>query len=69
MEHSGFRAHMGEAVTRVNERLSQTERIRQFVLVAEPFTTENEMMTPSLKIRRHVIRKHFGAELEALYRK
>jgi len=27
------------------------EKIRRFVLVAEPFTIENEMLTPSMKIR------------------
>ena len=35
----------------------------------EPFTIENEQLTPSLKIRRHVIGKVYGERLAALYRK
>ena len=55
------------AVERVNAKLSPIERVRRFHLITESFTTENEMMTPSMKIRRHVINERFGADLEALY--
>jgi long-chain acyl-CoA synthetase len=57
------------AVDRVNADLSVVERVRRFILADEPFTIENEQMTPSLKIRRHVIGKAYGERLDALYRK
>jgi long-chain acyl-CoA synthetase len=57
------------AVDRVNADLSVVERVRRFILADEPFTIENEQMTPSLKIRRHVIGKTYGDRLDALYRK
>ncbi len=62
-----FHDHMSKAVERVNLGLSQIERVRRFVLAPEAFTTENAMLTPSMKIRRHVIRKAYGEALEALY--
>lgn len=62
-----FRAAISSGVDRVNRRLSVIERVRQFILSAEAFSLENEMMTPTLKIRRHVIRKTYGAKLDALY--
>jgi long-chain acyl-CoA synthetase len=62
-----FHDHVSKAVERVNLALSQTERVRRFVLAKEPFGTENGMMTPSMKIRRHVIRAAYGETLEALY--
>jgi long-chain acyl-CoA synthetase len=58
-----------KAVDRVNVDLSVIERVRRFILADEPFTIENEQMTPSLKIRRHVIGKVYGERLDALYRK
>jgi long-chain acyl-CoA synthetase len=58
-----------KAVDRVNADLSVVERVRRFILADEPFTIENEQMTPSLKIRRHVIGKVYGERLDALYRK
>jgi len=49
--------------------LSVIERVRRFILSDEAFTIENEQMTPSMKIRRHVISKVYGDRLDALYRK
>ena len=53
----------------MNADLSVIERIRRFIIADEPFTTDNEMLTPSLKIRRHVIKKAYGEKLDALYGK
>ena len=55
------------AVDRVNDRLSNIERIRHFTMAPDGFTIENEMLTPSMKIRRHIINRHFGDKLQALY--
>ena len=63
-----FRAALGAAVERVNKDLSVIERIRRFVIADAPFTIENEQMTPSLKIRRHVIREMYGERLDGLYK-
>lgn len=67
MEHPNFKSVISEAVDRVNSDLSVIERVRRFTLTAEAFTIDNEMMTPTLKIRRHVIRGKYGETLEALY--
>jgi long-chain acyl-CoA synthetase len=58
---------LSAAVDRVNKRLSQIERVRSFVVAEEAFSIDNQQMTPTLKVRRHVVRARYGAELEALY--
>jgi long-chain acyl-CoA synthetase len=55
------------AVDRVNADLSVTEKVRRVVLTADAFTIDNEMLTPSMKIRRHKIREVYGERLDALY--
>ena len=35
----------------------------------EPFTIENEQLTPSMKIRRHIISRVYGEGLGALYQR
>jgi long-chain acyl-CoA synthetase len=60
---------VGAAVDRVNAGISVTEKVRRFILADEPFTVENEQLTPSIKIRRHVIRQVYGERLDALYRR
>ena len=57
------------AVDCVNADLSVIEKVRRFILAGEPFTIENEQLTPSLKIRRHVISKVYGERLDALYKR
>ena len=64
---AGFHAVLSGAIDRVNADLSVIEKVRRFVVTADPFTIENGMMTPTLKIRRHVIRDKYGNKLEALY--
>ncbi|HEY0112377.1 MAG TPA: long-chain fatty acid--CoA ligase [Allosphingosinicella sp.] len=60
---------IGAAVDRVNADLSVIEKVRRFILADAPFTTDNEQMTASLKIRRHVIREVYGERLDALYKR
>ncbi|HMD65307.1 MAG TPA: long-chain fatty acid--CoA ligase [Stellaceae bacterium] len=63
----GFTKAIGAAVNRVNLTLSPGERVRRFLIAAEAFTIANGQMTPTLKIKRHVIRETYGAALDALY--
>lgn len=63
-----YQAALRAAVDRVNEELSVTERVRRIILADEPFTIENGEMTPSMKIRRHVIKARYQERLDALYK-
>ena len=63
-----FRAAIRAAIDRVNADLSVTEKVRQFEFADEAFTIENGEMTPSMKIRRHVIRERYQARVDGLYK-
>jgi long-chain acyl-CoA synthetase len=63
-----FRDHMAAALERVNANLAPIERVRRFIVIDEAFTVENEEMTPTLKLRRHILKQRFGEKLDALYR-
>ena len=51
----------------VNRELAAFERIRRFVVVAEPFTEANGMLTPSSKVRREVVERTYRSRLDRLY--
>ncbi|HEX8528121.1 AMP-dependent synthetase/ligase [Allosphingosinicella sp.] len=60
---------LGGAVDRVNSGLSTIEKVRRFQVADEAFSVDNEQLTPSLKIRRHVIKAAYGDRLDSLYRR
>jgi long-chain acyl-CoA synthetase len=68
-DDADFHRALNAAVDRVNAELSVVEKVRRFILADEPFTVENEQLTPSIKIRRHVLRQVYGERLDALYRR
>jgi long-chain acyl-CoA synthetase len=56
------------AVVAANTLVSQAESVRTFRILAQPFTEEHGLLTPSLKLKRKAIEKAYEAEVEALYR-
>jgi long-chain acyl-CoA synthetase len=58
---------LDDAVSRANAQLSVIEKVRRFAVADGAFTVENEMMTPTMKLRRHQILERYGERLEALY--
>ncbi|MFJ8542604.1 AMP-dependent synthetase/ligase [Streptomyces sp. NPDC093586] len=61
-------AEVRRAVVAANTLVSQAESIRTFRILAQPFTEEHGLLTPSLKLKRKAIEKAYAAEVEALYR-
>ncbi|CAL9288561.1 AMP-dependent synthetase/ligase [Streptomyces sp. SudanB182_2057] len=61
-------AEVRRAVVAANTLVSQAESIRTFRILAQPFTEEHGLLTPSLKLKRKAIEKAYENEVEALYR-
>ncbi len=66
-EDEGLRRTVGEAVKRANQSLSVLERVRHFKLMPEPFSIENGLMTPTLKLKRQVIYRTHHELFVSLY--
>ncbi len=58
-----------QEIERINaERLGTIEKVRAFHLLHEPWTAENGLLTPTLKLRRDILAKQFAEEIEKLFR-
>jgi len=55
------------AVDRVNSGLASHETIKRFALLAEQPSVENDLLTPSMKLRRKAAEQRYGSLLEGLY--
>ena len=51
----------------INKNLSKIEKIKKFFIIKKQFTIENNMMTPTLKLKRYKIIKNYKIELEKLF--
>lgn len=51
----------------ISRQLATHEKVRKFLLVEQPFSIENGMMTPTLKLKRKEITSKFSAEIDNLY--
>lgn len=56
------------AIKSINADFSPIERIRRFHVIQEPFTIDNGLMTPTLKLRRRIILEQYADIIAALYR-
>jgi long-chain acyl-CoA synthetase len=66
-EDPELRAEIDAAVKDANKAVSQAEAIKKFTILTTDFTEDNGMLTPSLKLKRSVVMKEFGDEVESLY--
>ena len=60
-------AKIQSRVDRVNEHLSNYERVKKFTLLADEMTLEGGQLTPSLKVKRRVVAQMYAAQIEAMY--
>jgi len=51
----------------LNPRLKTHERVKKVVVLKNPWTVDNNMMTPTMKTKRNVIEKNFDAKMEPWY--
>jgi len=60
-------ADIQAAVDDANLAVSRAESIRKFKILPVDFTTDNDYLTPSLKVKRALVYKDFLSDIEALY--
>jgi long-chain acyl-CoA synthetase len=60
-------ADLQAAVDDANKAVSRAESIRKFRVLPIDFTTDNDYITPSLKVKRALVAKDFAADIDALY--
>ncbi|MFJ3631221.1 AMP-dependent synthetase/ligase [Streptomyces sp. NPDC090112] len=65
--HPAVREEIARAVDAANARLNRTEQIKRYRLLTEEWGPETGELTPSLKLRRRIVRDKYGDQLDALY--
>ncbi len=62
-----FRAHLEREIEKVNAALARYETVRKFEILPGELTVDGGELTPTMKLKRRVIRQKYAAEIEKLY--
>ena len=52
---------------KMNADLTQPEIIKRYHIINEPFTIENNLMTPTIKVRRHEVEKKYSEVINGMF--
>ncbi|MXM66083.1 AMP-binding protein [Streptomyces sp. HUCO-GS316] len=66
-EENALREEVARAVAAANSTVSRSESIRVFRVLPEPFDLSNGLLTPSMKLCRDAVVRHFAFEIDAMY--
>ena len=56
-----------ERIAAASTDLAEYEKIKRFTLMEHDFTQEAGEMTPTLKIKRHIVNDRYGAQIDGMY--
>ena len=48
-------------------KFNSLEKPKQITLLLEPFTIENDILTPTMKLKRNIAKIKFQKEIDAMY--
>ena len=54
-------------VAEANAGMDHWSQVQRFRLVPEPMTVENELLTPTMKVKRGAVNKEFSGDIDAMY--
>jgi long-chain acyl-CoA synthetase len=66
-EENALREEIGRAVAAANSSVSRSESVRVFRVLSTPFDVAGGLLTPSMKLRRDEIVRHYAFEIDAMY--
>ena len=59
---------IGEEIEKVNRQFARVEQIKQFRLIEQRLTAEDEELTPTMKLKRSLINRKYAELIDGMYR-
>ena len=67
VDHPDLRAKVQEAIDDVNSSVSRAESIRAFAILPHDFSVDDGELTPTMKVRRAIVAKHYDGLIDGIY--
>jgi long-chain acyl-CoA synthetase len=65
--HPKVQALYESAVEEVNQNLARFEKLKRVIVVADEFSPESGILTPTLKLRRRIVDERYRKQIDELY--
>jgi len=65
--HPRIQALYHGIISDLNRSLARFEKLKKVIVIADEFTAENGLLTPSMKLRRRVVEERYHSQIEHLY--
>ncbi len=67
VSHARVKALYEGIIADLNRSLARYEQLKKVIVIAEEFSTENGVLTASMKLRRRVVEERYRARIEEMY--
>ncbi len=67
LKNEKVRAKFEEIIKEINPDFSHIEQIKKFDLLCDPWDVSTEELTPTMKVKRRVVRKKYKDQIDAIY--
>ena len=67
VSHEAIKKLMDEQLQQVNKQLARYEQIKYYKILPKPFSVESGELTPTLKLKRRIIKERFQGEIRSMY--
>ena len=67
LKDPAVQAEFERLVAEANAGMDHWSQVKRFRLVPEPMTVENELLTPTMKVKRSAVGKEYGEAIDAMY--
>jgi long-chain acyl-CoA synthetase len=68
LDSKEVRAYVQKSVDEINAKLNHWEQVQKFQIIKTPISIDTGELTPTMKIRRHVVMEKCRAEIDSMYR-
>ncbi len=68
LDSAKARTYVQNHITEVNSKLNHWEQVQKFVIIKATITVDSGQLTPTMKIRRHIVMEKYRAEIDSMYR-
>ena len=57
-----------EEVKKINQNFGDTEKIKRYELISDEWSINNGILTPTLKVKRSIVKERYKELIEEMYK-